>query len=458
MEITLDFSSIIQQSQGNPFLLIWVLIKEGAWIIFLLFFIWVILQLWLAYIRNIYRRKRKYILLAIDVPRDNIQTPRGAENIFHHLAGAHATFDLYTKWWEGEIPDSFSLEIISLEGYIQFLIHTVDKYRDLIEASIYAQYPDAEIVEVEDYTKDWNITFPNEEYDLWGTEIRLAKKYFYPIKTHPAFEDPISKEHKDPMAAMMEALGKIGPGEQVWLQLVVTPADNDWGEAAKPLIQKLIGGKVEEKQNIFDYIYKGPIKILSFINDVFSTTPSTTKDSKKEEPNKYLYLTQGEKDIVSAIEKKISKLGFHVRFRFLYLAKKEVFDKNKASKVLYGSIKQFNTLDCNAFKPHKLYMTGGIHFFKNLRLKWRKNKILRLYKDRAQSLSPGDYGYILNTEELASVYHFPPMSVKAPLIKKTEAKKAEPPLSLPVEESFEEEKESIVTEKKMSAPDNLPLS
>jgi len=456
MEIALDFSSLIQQAEGNPFLLIWVMFKAGGWVIFLLFFNYACILIYLAFIRSQYRRKREYIVLAIDVPRDNEQTPRAVENIFHHLAGAHQTFDFITKWWHGEIHDSFSFEIISLEGYIQFLVHCVDKYRDLIEAAIYAQYPDAEIIEVEDYTKDWNLRVPHEDYDIFGTEIKLPKKQYYPIKTHPAFEDPITQEVKDPMAGTLESLSRLGPGEQIWLQLVCTPADNDWGNGAKPLIAKLIGAKPKEKMTIFDLIFEIPKFLINFFST--AANPAQNFVKKDEEPNKYLYLTVGEKDIVTAIEKKIGKLGFHVKFRYVYIAKKEVFDKYKANRGLYGSLKQFNTLDCNAFKPDARYYTGGIHFMAKKRLIWRKNKMIRLFRDRAQSLSPGEYGYILNTEELATVYHFPTIATKAPLIKRTDAKKAEPPLTLPIEGDFELRPiaKGTSSEENEPAPDNLP--
>jgi len=82
----------------------------------------------------------------------------------------------------------------------------------------------------------------------------------------------------------------------------------------------------------------------------------------------------------------------------------------------------------------------------------RKQEILKAYKKRAFSWSvkrglpktvskikkfltipgtkPGKS--ILNTEELATLYHFPVNMVKASLIKKTSSKRAEPPLGLPV--------------------------
>jgi hypothetical protein len=39
---------------------------------------------------------------------------------------------------------------------------------------------------------------------------------------------------------------------------------------------------------------------------------------------------------------------------------------------------------------------------------------------------------VLNTEELATIYHFPGMVAAAPTIERIEAKKVEPPPNLPM--------------------------
>jgi len=452
MNFVIDFSGL---PMNNPIAFAWWFFKTIGWMFPVFLFVYGLLIAWQNYIRNRYRNARKYILLAVDIPKDNEQSPRAVENIFAHLAGAHQPLNWYTNWWGGEIPDSFSFEIISIGGYIQFIIHTVESYRDLVEAIIYAQYPDAEITEIEDYTKRWDLKFPNDKYDIWGTEVKLAKNYVYPVITYKEFEDSLSQELKDPMASLLESLTRIGPGEEIWLQFVVTPADNDWGDRAKSVINKIIGAKSSGKKTIMDRIFELPFVII----DAVMTAPSAGGDKKKDEqPNKILYLTAGQKDDVAAIEHKISKIGFHVRVRWIYLGEKSVFKKLKGSKGVYGSFKQFNDLGLNSFKPDSKFMTGGIIFFKEPRLKKRKNKIFLRYKDRGHSLSPGEYGFILNTEELASLWHFPVLTVKAPLVKKAEAKKAEPPMSLPTERLMAAEKVVAPINKtpRATPPENLP--
>jgi len=105
------------------------------------------------------------------------------------------------------------------------------------------------------------------------------------------------------------------------------------------------------------------------------------------------------------------------------------------ANAIYGAFKQFNTLDLNSLKMDGRYLTGGIFFFKKRRVIARQNKILRRYIYRGHYLEPGSYGQIMNSEELASIWHFPTLVVKAPLVKTTEAKRSQPPMSLPIEQT-----------------------
>ena len=447
MEIYFDVSAIPLDS---PLAFGWWFFKTIGWIYPVFLFIYGILLYWQSWIRTRYRNSRKYILLAIDVPKDNETGPKGVENIFNQLAGAHQPIGFLDYWWIGEIKNSFSFELVSIGGYIQFIIHFVDKYRDLIEAMIYSQYPDAEITEIEDYTKDYNLKFPNDKYQLWGTELELAKSQFYPIRTYPEFEH-VEEGFKDSMASILEALSRISPGEQIWIQIIATPADNSWGAKAEPLIKKLAGAKPKGKNNFVDSIFQLP----NLIVDALNPAPATQAPKREDPPTQMLYLTQGEKDRISAIEKKIGKLGFHCKIRLIYLAEKEKYNPSIGSAV-YGGFKQFNTLDLNALRPKKNIKTFSIFWFKQIRLNWRRTKLIYRYRWRGFWLDPEYEGYVLNSEELASLYHFPVLTVKAPLVKKTEAKKAEPPMSLPVERMVTPVKTST-TQTKAGPPENLPV-
>ncbi|MBN1779448.1 MAG: hypothetical protein JW816_04530 [Candidatus Buchananbacteria bacterium] len=453
MDIVIDFSQI----GANPLANIWWFFRTIGWIYPVFLFGLGMAKYWQSLIRAEYRKKRKYLILAIDVPRNNEQTPKAVENIFNHLAGAHKPLRRIDKWWYGELPESFSFEIISIGGYIQFLVHLEQKFRDLVEAIIYAQYPDAEITEVEDYTKDWNIKFPNEKYNLWGAEVIPARSEYYPIRVYKEFEDTASKAtYKDSMASLLESLTRIGPGEQIWVQFVVTPADNDWGDGAKKLVNKLIGAAPEEPKGLVTKINK----FFAFIVDTIITPPESAGD-KKSDPNKLMYLTEGEKDVVTAVERKAAKIGFHTRILVLYIAEKERFNKAMGGTI-YGSFKQYNTNNLNSLKPNSKTSTVGMVYFKDRRLNARRNNLLHEYKSRGHWMEPGQYGFILNSEELATVYHFPTDIVKTPLLQQTQVKKGEPPISLPIENMVSKNtgpnfnSSTNADEQKAAPPINLP--
>ena len=110
-------------------------------------------------------------------------------------------------------------------------------------------------------------------------------------------------------------------------------------------------------------------------------------------------------------------------------------NKPKASSGFVGFIKQFTDLDLNGFKPDmKKTATKAIYFNKTKELIRKKNNLINNYIDRNDwaGITP----FLLNIEELATLWHFPIEAISnAPLVQKTTAKKYKPPANLAVDES-----------------------
>jgi len=431
-----------------------------------------IVLLWGAYKVILYRRQIKnimaheYILLAIDVPKDTVQSPKAVEHIFALLAGAHSSPARREKYWFGTVQPWFSLEIASIEGYVQFFIRTPAKFRDLVEASIYAQYPDAEITEVEDYTYLVPVKrFPDPEWDMWSCDFIHVKDQAYPIRTYPEFEHGLTQEFKDPLSSILENLTLFGPGEHFWIQLMIVPIGQvGWKKASDKLVGKLIGAEVKTKETAIDKVIGAPMKALEAVGgEVFGAGEPPKKDTKSEFPTKMLSLSPGEVDAVKAIQRKSSKIGYQTKLRAVYVAKKQVFKKPRAVNPFIGAVKQFNTVNLNALKPElsKTGISGGIVLFKKRRLDKRRNVLMQAYRDRDPTVPMGPG--VWNTEELASLWHFPTIDIKTPLVKKTEAKKAEPPMSLPYEqekppeERYKPPEEMETVDIPEDLPSNLPF-
>ncbi|MDP1709723.1 MAG: hypothetical protein Q8L21_02445, partial [Candidatus Komeilibacteria bacterium] len=422
-----------------------IMFFNGGWLILLLAFWSSGLNSWINWRRNLYHSKtRRFILLAIDVPRDNEQSPLAVENIFSHLYGILPGKNTkWQTWWLGKTTDYFSVEIVSIDGYVQFLIYAMEDYRDLVESAFYAQYPDAEITEVEDYVDGpsgefKNLTFPNDKYDIFGTEFALGKDNAYPIRLWKEFEHVMSQEFKDPMASLLENMNKIGPGEQIWLQWVLTPEYNrNWQPQAQAMAMKIAGKSGTEKQaGLLDIILDNSLKWLDAIGSVifpfYNASEGEEQKKKDDLPSLMLHLTPTERSQLEGIQLKADKSAFWTKFRYIYIAKKEVFSKARGVATVLGSLTQFNSLNNNGFGPHRFTKTSGIDYWLvNWRMSLRKNKILRAIQGRSRAM--GSHGIILNTEELATVYHFPVITVKAPLVSRTESKRASAPISLPLE-------------------------
>ncbi|MFA5188879.1 MAG: hypothetical protein WC460_05955 [Patescibacteria group bacterium] len=423
----------------TAYAVVWLfLFKYWGWLLIVyVFIVELIFPEYMDYIQNRwFAQTVKMTYLAIDVPKMNEQSVQAMENFFDHLQGAHATINKWEKYIVGVFQLSFSCEIVSIEGNVQFIIRTPSHWRNLVEAAVWSQFPDAEITEVEDYTHSVPRWYPNDTHDIWGCEFTLSNKNVYlPIKTYTKFEHRFSEVFVDPMAAMLENMSQIGPGEQMWLQILIRPLAVDWGrEGGEKVINKILKIPPEEKKKgILGGMAEMGTGIASeFSNQILGPSTDETGNNKKEDqPFRMMNLTPGQKEQLELIERKISKLAFNTKIRYIYVAEKDKMNKSLGVNGMVGVIKQWSDMNANSLKPD-LKPTGTnapqyilIEYRRNTRRNW----LLGGYISRDGVM--GDPAKPMCSEELASLWHFPSMYVKSPLLRKTEFRKAAAPADLP---------------------------
>jgi hypothetical protein len=115
------------------------------------------------------------------------------------------------------------------------------------------------------------------------------------------------------------------------------------------------------------------------------------------------------------------------------VASKDKFSKSSTGG-LQGTFAQYGSADLNAFKPDG--KTGFDYPWQDIfgkKLKEKKEKILAAYQKRAffKPLYEGEH-FILNSEELATIYHFPGRVSKTPTFARLNSKKADAPSNLPI--------------------------
>ncbi len=387
------------------------IIIAGAW------------TLWVTLIRGEYIAKQNYILLEIKLPRGHEKTPLAMEAVLSGLHLAPYEGPWYKKYWLGTVRPYWSLEIVSLEGQVHFFIWTRATFRKLIESNIYAQYPGAQVVEVQDYTR--TISASHTEWAIWGCDYLFTNKDPYPIKTYVEYKlDSPQKEplQIDPLANLIEFMGSAGKGEYLWLQMIIR-------------VHK--GEKYGKKMNAKGKQFTWRDEAKEIVATIRKETSGTYKDpATGEERAGFPNPTKGQAEEMAAIERNTSKLAFDVGIRGIYLAKPEKFDSINING-LVGIFKQFSSEGWNGFRPVH-WMTEfddypwefGIQKLKDKYITW----MVEAYRRRQYYHEPFDTtssSMVMSTEELATIFHIPSSSVESPSLPRIQSSTSEAPVNLP---------------------------
>ncbi len=410
--------------------IVWLLLALGVVIVVLF---WKrISASWLEYVERRYRQKKNWKLLEVTIPIEVTKGPKAMEQVlialhqpganiiekrfwFKGLQNIFSKIDCFLDQWIRGKRKEFSLELMGRAREVHSYIRVPGEYRNLVESVIYSQYPQAEIVEQNDYTEDFPVELIGSVYDLWSAEFVLAKDSVYPIKTYLSFEGKKGKtEVVDPLSHVFEVISELKKDEAIWLQMIIRPAPESFYQRGEKVIAELSKKKPPSKS---------PAEVfIDFLSNLIRA-PFEPVLTEKEEKKKAPSLSQRERKIIEAIENKLSKLAYQVGIRFIYIDRIDAFTASNVSAVRqFFSL--FSSLDLNAFKMKPISVKVPVTARKFLK---RKREYLMSYKERKFPQESS----ILSTEELASIYHYPTEAVEVPIFRK-KPKKAKPPSELPV--------------------------
>lgn len=298
---------------------------------------------------------------------------------------------LYHKIFGQEI---FSLEYIAYEWQIFFYVVIPNQYKELFEKQINGFYPDAIIEE----TEEINI-FKGKKYTK-TTYLHLKKKFFYPIKTYQKLES-------DPINNITNALSKLDDTESAAIQIILKPVVDDWQKASASESSQIMSWEHSNfTLNPFKLIYNF-LKLLVSTNNKESS-PLDNKDKTSA-------LTQ---ERAKTVDEKWDKTGYEVCIRIVTAWNKKSSVENELTNII-SAFTQFNYPEFNGFTYTIRHSSKA--FLRNFIFRNHK-KPLYLFWDRE----------ILNTEELASIFHFPHSKYnKSPEIKWQNFKVVSAPKEIP---------------------------
>jgi hypothetical protein len=411
------------------------------------------LETWLEYVRGVFYTKQKYKLLEFRIAKGLARSPLAMElflNALFQPQGEGNWHDIYIK---GSTRNWFSLEIVSIEGSVRFFIWTKESFVDLIKTQVYGQFPNTEIIDTDttgegDYAK--KIPFDTSKYKYWCAEFKKKNAGHFPIRTYVDYgldKNPKEEFKVDPITPLLEYMGSLGKGEQAWLQIGLRAPKKDIEKDLAP--EKQTWNTSKELVDWTDAAQAEIKKLSKRDMKIDKEKPVNPADMK---------MTPQEQEKLEAIERSVSKLAFEVSIRAVYLAPKDIFQPAH-SAAFGGTFKQYNTMHLNSFEskaPGVKYpwqdKTGALvdadkkeiftqyqhrAFFYDEFLpikgigKWKTANMKTLetpFPKKTKNFLP----FIMNIEELATIYHFPGDIASTPTLSRVEAKKGEPPANLPV--------------------------
>lgn len=328
------------------------------------------------------------VLLILEIPKTNDKSELAAEQMFASLHGILR--DRQELKENGGVQEHLSFEFASVNGQIRFYVWVPKNLRSFVEGQIYSQYPTVQIRPAdEDYT-----AHEGNHNVVYTTDIVLSETDFLPIKSFQNFE-------VDPLAGITGTLAKLeATGEEIWVQILARPTADDWHKQTSKWVAGVRNGKSSSLKLGFSWV---PQMLEALWKPPETGTGGTV--TIKE-------LSDRDKTRISEAETKATKLGYEVKIRIAYLGDSTV-NARQQMQAIVGTFKQFNSTNLNGFKSSNASY---------------KKEDLAVYRQRSFSGS----SYILNIEELASVYHLPHTSVETPNIVWATSKTAEPPAKLPV--------------------------
>lgn len=314
--------------------------------------------------RNREKRSLDSVLLEVAVPRDNEVKIDAAEQMFASL------YSVKKGGWKQnfDLQDVISFEIVAKKEDIRFYVWCPKKLQDLVEKQIHGAYTDAEITSVPEY----NIFSEGGKVAYAAFQLRAPN--FNPIKVYKDLPT-------DPLSSLTSGMAKMGEGESVALQVLVSPAEGEWKSEGKGYL-------------------------------------SSTKKAEAD-PEKASYKTDAK--TFEAIDNKLSKSGFEVTIRVVVSSSTEESAKAHLSNIK-SAFEQLSG-ELNGFKGRKIRNKGS--FITDFL--YRYHSMFNLY---------GNKKMILSSEELATVFHFPNKQITTPHLFWLNAKRAPAPAQIPTSGLF----------------------
>ena len=426
-------------------------------------------RVYLGIRRSSYNKKIESVVFRVAVSKLNERGPIVAEQIYSALHGIEENYGLW-DYLAGRTKPRISLEIANVGNKIQFFIWAPKRFRNVIESQIYAQYPDVEIEEVEDYASQEFLAYEGmvksdkkietdtapepgstilpaviekkKEMMKYAVtaELKFDEPAIYPIKRYPQFEDKLTRIATESMAGITATLSKLNAtDEQAWIQITMQPTGDWWRKRGLKCLRIISHGlfnnifwlnklatKIYLARGFWRRLFYSPLYLIFWLIRGCKTSDLSMRSSDDQDLREEVSRMHDREDPISAAVDKVTRLTFDTNIRIVYIPRKENIDMAEVKlNEIAGSFRQFDLPNLNGFIISRINQNNA--------------QILKRYQKRLV-VDP----MLLNVEEIATLYHMPNKDVGTPNVFWVTSRKLEPPHDLPIAGSISDNELTVI--------------
>ncbi len=331
--------------------------------------------------RKVFREQKNYerglkmvpLLIHLPPPSDDTEIGnRDARDVTDEtISKAQLIYDIIASTLQKDFKSAFygqrhfAFEIVGSQGFVYFYAAVPVALLEIVKQAINSAYPSARLEEVNEH----NIFSPvGRVSGTLGGELTLKEPFAYPIATYQDLK-------RDGMQALLNALATLGKEDGAGIQILIRPAHPSWRKTAQDVASKKRkgGGGLSAGE-----MAKG-------VASAFVKPPEGGEGGEPKKPD----LSNMEQATLDAIDEKTRHAGYEVVIRLV--ASSNISQRAQAIlSNIVGSFQLYDAPGKNGFKYTPAKDIDGLI----------TSYIMRFFPQEHNK-------NILNSVELATLFHFP---------------------------------------------------
>lgn len=349
-----------------------------------------------------YERGLEMVPLLIHLPPASDDTEANGRDVRdvvdENISKAQVIYNIIASTTEKNLQNSwygqrhFSFEIIGSQGFVYLYAAVPADMIGVVQQALVSAYPSARLEQVSEHNIFSSIGKLNATV---GGELNLKEPFAYPIATYQDLK-------RDALQSILNALSTLDKNDGAAIQILFRPADSSWRKDASSLASKKRKGK--------DKAISAGVLAKEMMTAFVKPPEHKDEGAPKHE------LSSLEQSVVDAIDDKTRYAGFEVAIRVVTSSN----ILSRSQNILNNVVASFSLFDAPGKNGFKFTPTKDMGEFVS-------QYILRFFPVKKQR-------NILNTVELATLFHFPDQSnIPTSQLERQGSKQVDGPRNVPDE-------------------------